>query len=281
MPAERLAGSLMRVALEETKRGTFGWRMKERVKKYGLVEAFQRLKEGKLSGTEWKKMVATALENYENNLSRNELENAVKVGEVLKRGEGEKGAKLYLSLGAKISSFLFRLRSGDLELSIETGRLRGVAREERICPLCEEGEVEDTAHFCLWCPALAAERGLMFAAVEAVVEPWKGQFSRWVEGLGKTVTFKGETADTVLLRHLLGEPMEGMPREAQSAALDQIGRGLRSMWVKRCRLVPHERPHSAQSFTSKTVATQGGVALSQPQSSPRVHAQYVRKTSTQ
>ena len=63
---------------------------------------------------------------------------------------------------------------------------------------------------------LAAERMAMFAAVEAVVNPWSETFGQWTASLGKAVTFRGETAETVLLRHLMGKPMEGCWRRRRA-----------------------------------------------------------------
>ena len=42
---------------------------------------------------------------------------------------------------------LMKLRGGTAELRIETGRWCGLRRDERICEMCEEGEVEDVEHF--------------------------------------------------------------------------------------------------------------------------------------
>ena len=40
-----------------------------------------------------------------------------------------------------------KLRGGTAELKIETGRWYGLRRDEQICEMCEEGEVEDVEHF--------------------------------------------------------------------------------------------------------------------------------------
>ena len=42
---------------------------------------------------------------------------------------------------------LMKLRGGTVELRIETGRRCGLRRDERICKMCERGEVEDVEHF--------------------------------------------------------------------------------------------------------------------------------------
>ena len=44
---------------------------------------------------------------------------------------------------------LMKLRGGTAELRIETGRWRGLRGDERICKMCDRGEVEDVEHFLL------------------------------------------------------------------------------------------------------------------------------------
>ena len=46
-----------------------------------------------------------------------------------------------------------RLRAGCLDLEIETGRWRGVQRENRICKLCSDG-IETEIHFLFHCCSL-------------------------------------------------------------------------------------------------------------------------------
>ena len=46
-------------------------------------------------------------------------------------------------------SFLAQLRCGVLPLRIETGRFSGLKAEERVCQLCDSGDIEDEKHFIL------------------------------------------------------------------------------------------------------------------------------------
>ena len=46
---------------------------------------------------------------------------------------------------------LWKLRGGTAKLRIETGRWCGLKRDEQICKMCDEGEVEDVEHFVLHC----------------------------------------------------------------------------------------------------------------------------------
>ena len=60
--------------------------------------------------------------------------------------------------------FLAKLRLGVLTLRIETGRFQRprLPQEERICLICQSGEIEDEAHFHLWCEASSQERQSLF-----------------------------------------------------------------------------------------------------------------------
>ena len=42
---------------------------------------------------------------------------------------------------------LMKLRGGTAELRVETGRWCGLRRDERVCKMCDRGEVEDVEHF--------------------------------------------------------------------------------------------------------------------------------------
>ena len=54
---------------------------------------------------------------------------------------------------------LVKLRGETAELAVETGRWRGLRREERICKNCRGGEVEDVGHLLTRCTYVENERG--------------------------------------------------------------------------------------------------------------------------
>ena len=60
-----------------------------------------------------------------------------------------------------------KLRGGTAELRIETGRWCGLrrSRDEWICKMCEEGEV-DVEHFLLHCTGLVEERMEMYVEID-------------------------------------------------------------------------------------------------------------------
>ena len=115
---------------------------------YDLQDEFQCLVEGSITQDKWRQEVAAAFSAYHLHKLKESVNGAVKINDVVKTSVSH----LYLNVAPKYASFLFRLRAGDLELAIETGRHKGLARGERTCPLCEGGEVEDAVHFCLRCP---------------------------------------------------------------------------------------------------------------------------------
>ena len=54
------------------------------------------------------------------------------------------------------------LRMGCLPLAVETGRYSNIPYEERVCRLCDRGDVEDQSHFLCICPAFKDLRLQLF-----------------------------------------------------------------------------------------------------------------------
>ena len=69
---------------------------------------------------------------------------------------------LKINLSRTERSYLAQFRCGILPIRIETGRFRGEAVGERICTLCESGNVEDELHFVLHCGKYADLREALF-----------------------------------------------------------------------------------------------------------------------
>ena len=68
-----------------------------------------------------------------------------------------------------------KLRGGTAELQIETGRWCGLRRDERICKMCDEREVEDVEHFSIllhW-NGMAEERREMVRVMNKIMEGWQ------------------------------------------------------------------------------------------------------------
>ncbi len=58
---------------------------------------------------------------------------------------------LKLDLDRYDKSLLSQFRYDILPIEVETGRYKGLNREERKCTLCKTGEIEDQLHFALYC----------------------------------------------------------------------------------------------------------------------------------
>ena len=69
---------------------------------------------------------------------------------IMELGEWSKCARVMRRADRRV---MMKLRGGTAGLQIETGRWRGVAREERVCKECGSGEVEDVEHWMMRCVA--------------------------------------------------------------------------------------------------------------------------------
>jgi len=92
----------------------------------------------------------------------------------------------YLAHGGHLArSVLFSIRSSSCRLRIETGRWRRPREkeEERICLLCESGEVENEEHFVMRCTRYDDLRQILFSKVLQATEGrinlavWKSRFA--------------------------------------------------------------------------------------------------------
>jgi hypothetical protein len=65
----------------------------------------------------------------------------------------------YLSLiqNPTIRTTFSQYRISNHKLQIERGRYENIPREERICKLCDSGEVENEFHFAVTCPKLPTQ----------------------------------------------------------------------------------------------------------------------------
>ena len=60
-----------------------------------------------------------------------------------------------------------KLRGGTAHFHIETGRWRGVPREELFREECPSGDIEDVGHWLLHCDAWQANRVILFEKLQA------------------------------------------------------------------------------------------------------------------
>ena len=59
-------------------------------------------------------------------------------------------------------SLLAKLRSGILQLHVESGRFNGTSLENRICNICNNGDIEDEYHFVCVCSEYEEERQILY-----------------------------------------------------------------------------------------------------------------------
>ncbi len=62
-----------------------------------------------------------------------------------------------------------QLRSGRLPLALEAGGFNDTAEEDRLCLLCDLGEIEDEFHFLFCCPVYDDLREIIFTKMLSVV----------------------------------------------------------------------------------------------------------------
>jgi hypothetical protein len=58
-------------------------------------------------------------------------------------------------------SFIARLRLGVLPINVEVGRYNATPREQRLCTICKNKEVEDEMHILFYCPAYNDKREML------------------------------------------------------------------------------------------------------------------------
>jgi hypothetical protein len=57
-----------------------------------------------------------------------------------------------------------------IDILIETGRYTNIPRNERICKICTNQEIEDEIHFLTRCPKFSGERHDLFNSISAKVK---------------------------------------------------------------------------------------------------------------
>ena len=70
-------------------------------------------------------------------------------------------------------SMLVKLRGGTAHFEIETGRWRGLEREERVCRECSNGTIEDTCHWMMTCPTWGNLRQPLIERVRQVIDDFE------------------------------------------------------------------------------------------------------------
>ena len=106
-------------------------------------------------------------------------------------------------------SLCAQLRTGTLPLAIETGRFNATPEEERLCLLCELGEIENEVHFLFYCPTYEDLRDVLFTKMSSVYADffWLDEYAKlelcfrkgtffccrfYLSGLGENILFNTE-----------------------------------------------------------------------------------------
>ncbi len=79
---------------------------------------------------------------------------------------------LTLDLDRYDKSLLSQFRYDILPIEVETGRFKGLSRDERKCPLCNSGETEDQIHFALHCSVNDVNRNDFFENCRDRIVGW-------------------------------------------------------------------------------------------------------------
>jgi hypothetical protein len=124
------------------------------------------------SKLEWKKVCKEALHLREERKWQEELEASPKL-ETYRIFKKKLEMEPYLQqkefdLRARLKRWgLARIRTGTNELQVDKGRQTRprVPREERVCLVCNNGAMEDEAHFLLQCEAYASLRNTLQASI--------------------------------------------------------------------------------------------------------------------
>lgn len=100
--------------------------------------------------------ISQTLKDISSQQASEKIDNETKLS-LLKNCKSQTKASKYLnSLASRKKRSLFsKLRLGTLDIEIENSRKHKIPRAERLCKLCETGEVENEIHFILNCPALS------------------------------------------------------------------------------------------------------------------------------
>ncbi len=67
---------------------------------------------------------------------------------------------------------LSQIRYGILPLRIETGRFVNENRCDRICTLCNTGNIEDQIHFLFHCTLYDTQRADLYTKARTIVDGW-------------------------------------------------------------------------------------------------------------
>jgi len=138
------------------------------------LQSFWEAGEVLLCRDAWKRLVKSIIRAHEEIDWRADMAGVGRTG----RGRGAKSKlriymqckrrlrmEKYVAEGKDVRRRMLKLRAGAADLHVETLRRKNIARHNRICPLCDTGQVEDEVHFLANCAALQKQRDAMWREI--------------------------------------------------------------------------------------------------------------------
>ena len=157
MPRSRLTRQIFEWDYDRALNGRRSWcrDIKDILHKCSMVDRFERQHWHRDSVSEIYRNVVTCLDRLERQqqsrdgqtMSRLRIYNALSMSS----GEMNPVEMPYLRLDRGSRTLIAKLRTGTLPLSIETGRYRQIALDQRVCRSCDRNVIEDEIHFIFHC----------------------------------------------------------------------------------------------------------------------------------
>ena len=109
----------------------------------------------------------TRVTHLENTRLEQEFANSVKLQElsIIRENFTETAPHLLADLSKALRSKLSRLRLGLVPIRIETGRMAREPVNERVCPMCQEGKIENIEHWLFECSAYDQNRNALISKI--------------------------------------------------------------------------------------------------------------------
>ena len=157
--------------------------LNEILSNYSLESSWKKYINGKMTPLQWKSLVNETIDKIELVRIKDSLSKTIKCPELAEINlriltneqcydDNHQSSRVpnYMDLSNNVAEFIFKLKAGSLPLEVETQRYLNVPRENRICKICNTGQVEDIFHFCFVCPSLKEERDDLMSLFERADE---------------------------------------------------------------------------------------------------------------
>ena len=128
-------------------KSNFCAQVKQVMSEIGIKESYQRVEQVDLD------LAKQQISDGSKQKWSKDIDNYAKL-DLLKQIKPHFGTENYLKINIDRydKSLLSQFRYGILPIELETGRYKGLDRAERLCTLCNSGQIEDQLHFAFHCP---------------------------------------------------------------------------------------------------------------------------------